>query len=277
MFLKIFIPVLVAAGSVAHACSILPDNAFGVCLNDNEAVDASIIETIGQEGVNYYKEVTSVGTSYSFRGSSNASIMVTVLAAFDSVTINDTVVSSSLLIVDTVVPNDWPNMVYITLDTSAVQLGNVAYGSCIRSELNLLVTAGILDLSRAEREGIEQVFSQLNTVGYYWTTLDSILANNAIIESDGEIHRYRCGIGEISVTLPPEALNFAADVMALPDRRGISPVRGAVDPSGSEMFFIDLNGRMLPGRRVSEWRSFCPGILFGYNRRTGVVKRILFQ
>lgn len=270
MLLRSVISAIVMAGSLVHACTVMPENAYGVCLNDNEPVDAGIIETIGEEGVNYYKNDKVIGTVYSFRGSYDPSNMVSVVTAFDSIVLNG----------DTLVPNRWTNMVYVTIDPSTMQQQHFPFGSCIRHELDMLVSAGILDLSRAEREHIEQAITQWHAdshdgyYGYYWTLRDTVLQNNAQMDPDGVIERYRCGGGEVTVTLPPEVLNLelAGAVELYPKASVKSDVTAG--SSHSEINFLDIAGRMI-GREITGNKVNGQGIRLVIDRKSGIVKRVV--
>jgi hypothetical protein len=235
----------VAGSTVVQAC-MGPDNVFGIRFNDNEPIDLGVIETLGEENVNYIK---SAGNSYKFRSHYNSAIMVQISAI----------------------------SLFFTIDTSIIPLQDFPYSECIDNELYWLSSAGIISMNRINRDKIVVTFSLYQYPGhFYWTKQDTLLGSDASIDSSGTIVLMDCGGGPFNETdLPPEELSVASGVLMDNIKSLRSTFVNQVNDRAS-IINVDLRGRTCH-RQVSGLKTAgsVPGIVFGYNRQTGSVSRIL--
>ncbi|MBN1307579.1 MAG: hypothetical protein JXA18_06660 [Chitinispirillaceae bacterium] len=265
MLLRTVAIITLIAGQVAVQACLGPENVFGIQFNEGESLDADAIERLGEEDVNYYKDVNEDHwVKYSFRSHYKPSIMVEVM-----------IVTAS--------PEDVIGSLSFTVDTSVVPIAGFPFGACVRPELDWLVTAGILEMERIKRERIEQSFQnetqrQYPAASYFWTKQDSLLPNNAIFVSteEGEVVVAQANCGGIAFAetdLPPKSLDIVVGIVKK-DTKMFSRGHIAVDPARSTMLVVDINGRV-QGQNVTGLKSNRPGVFVGYDRRSGIIKRMV--
>ncbi len=235
--------------TAAYAC-LGPENVFGVRFNDQESIDVSVIERLGEYGINYLKEDATGPSTYSFRSHFNPSIMVKIQILGDGI-------SGDL---------------EFAIDTSKIKLEGFPFDSCTRFELDWLAAAGIVEITRIEREKIGQDYSRYDHVGMYWTKQDTLIPNNATITSNGIVLMAEdCGAAE-AVVLPPKDLTIKTGIIAK-NSKPSSFDRNIAHQNNQTAFFVDIRGRMF--RQQTYNRKMMPsGIVFQQDRNTGVMKRL---
>ena len=251
---KRFIVILaVLTGSVTvHAC-YEPANVFAIMFNAGESVDPGIIATMGEEGVNYRVNTMNV---YTFRGHYDPSVMVSLASTGMS----------------------------FVIDTSVIQLEGFPFGTCIRTELDWLVDAGILAMDRIAIEKAEQAYADWRLPSgisfhsvhgpAYWTKQDTLLASSIWIDEDGTYVEIDCaGPDYVEVDLPPQSLATSA-VRNIRHLRRNPGVSATTTSNGTNRIF-DITGRMVFPKRMAGVKARQSGALLLYNRRSGVVKKIL--
>ncbi len=258
MLKKIIISFAVVVGLLpVHAC-LGPDNIFGVRFNDQESIDVSVIERMGEYGINYLKEEKYGGVSYSFRSHYNPSIMVDIL----------------LITSPTVAAAErYSGMVSFIVNKSEINLEGFPFDSCTRIELDWLAAAGVIEMTRIDREKIERDYSLWNKVGFYWTKQDTLSWNDAEMDSNGVIRPSMkdCG-GEAIVKLPPQYLTIKAGIAA--KNQKIRQSGHTVYQNNPTALFVDIRGRMF--RQQADNRKMMPcGVLLQQDRSSGIIKRIV--
>jgi hypothetical protein len=236
--------------TAVNAC-LGPENVFGVRFNDQESIDVSVIERMGEKGINFLKEDTAGLLSYSFRSHFNPSIMVKIILLGDNI-------SGDL------------NFIIDTLKTG---LEGFPFDSCAHFELDWLVEAGIVEIARIEREKITQDYSRYKNVGIYWTKQDTLIPNNAIINKQGlVVMANRCGAAE-AVVLPPQSLAIKTGIIAK-NPKLYSSAPAFAQRNNPTAVFMDVRGRIFKQQTYNRKTMPC-GILLKKDRNSGIIKRVV--
>jgi hypothetical protein len=260
MLLRTALMGLLIIGQTAVYACLGPENVFGIRFNNGESIDVSVIENLGKEGINYYKNEENSLLKHSFRSHYNSSIMAEIVTPTDSA--------------------DYSGEIIFTIDTSAVPIRDFPFGACIRSELDWLVSAGILEMDRFIRERIESSFNAvtdtINPARYFWTLQDTIIPNYGIIDHNGDIAlpSSDCGENDFTVAdLPPEALMVYIDAI-IKEARHLSNGNCFNSHDRSTMFFLDISGRSI-GQGTAGIKAKSSGIRLVVDRKNGIVKRMV--
>ena len=252
--------LLLVVGQVSIYACLGPDNVFGIRLNNGESIDVSAIENLGEQDINYYKNDKFGVITYSFRSHYNPSIMVTISIENGSA--------------------DLSGVLSFTVDTSTVSLSDLPSGTCVRAELDWLMTAGILEMERIKRERIEQSFNGHCTACFFWTRQDSLIPNNWMfgtnMDDEYVVAMADCGETDFAVTdLPPQSLDIVVGI-AVKDTKAFSggSLANASDRS-SMLLLVDINGRVVQGQKITGLKSNRSGVFVGFDRRTGAVRKVM--
>lgn len=246
MMKRMIVILMVTAGlTTVHACYD-PCNVFAVKFNAGESVDCAVIATKGEEGVNYRVTASDV---YTFRAHYEPSIMVSLSASGMS----------------------------FAVDSSVIQLEGFAYGTCVRTELEWLVDAGILAMDRAAIEKVEAAYAGWNASGIsrvgpgYWTKQDTLLHSDVLVNENGQFLEIDCaGPDAVEVDLPPQPLSAAVPILHPAKNRPLETVSGKRGLTG-----IAVNGRILFRNREDVRTTEQSGVVLVYNRRSNTVKKIV--
>ena len=253
---------LIVVSAPVYAC-LGPANVFGVRFNDHESIDLAIIEKIGELGINYLKKEEHGIKTYSFRSHHNASIMINIDMLVDSA------------------PPQGADLSFV-VDTSKIQMQGLALDSCVRVELDWLASAGIIELTRIERENIQnapwKMFSHPSwdhsVGGFYWTRQDTLIENNCIITEDGKIACTSNSCGEMeAVILPPQTLVITTGIFTR-NHKTRQPTQRLACYNHYSVRLLDIRGRML--QHATDNREMTPcGIVLLQDRNSGVIKRVV--
>ncbi|HLV31894.1 MAG TPA: hypothetical protein VKY57_10025 [Chitinispirillaceae bacterium] len=264
-FTTLFILTIIPA--IANAC-LGPQNVFGILLNDCESVDISVIEEYGELGTNYFFEYSGYNNAdslnctkiYSFKSHYNPAVMVQIFFPNDQ--------------------NKYPNVLLFTINKEEFAKGNFLFSECIRKELNWLVNFGILSMERIKREKIETAFIESDnnkTASFFWTKQDTLLPNNTVFDSDGQIVATACDSNDLwEVSLPPEEFTITVSVMnKYPDSKKYNLAKQNILPK-NPVLLVDIRGCINPRLTNKAGRQQrATGVFLEYDTRTKTVKRIL--
>ena len=245
--------ILATAGlATVHAC-YEPGNVFGIQFNAGESVEPDIIKTMGEEGVNYRVDNINV---YTFRGHYDPSVMVSLSTHGMS----------------------------LVVDTSILQLESFPFGTCIRTELEWLVETGILAMDRLEIEKVEQAYAGWSIPSgisfhsvhgpVYWTQQDTLLPSSIWIDEDGNFAAIDCMGSDGMVDLPPQSLVAAVHCIGK-NRRIKNQGLFSSFTGNNALYGFDISGRMAFQKRARGGNVDRSGVLLLYNRRAGVVKKLV--
>lgn len=209
----LFTSALIIAPVLVHAC-MNPDNVVVIWFTNEESVDLSIVEKLGEEGISYFKEELISGTlQYTYRSHYNNSTMV----------------------------NLTKNAIDFTIDTSNVDLEGFQFGALTRTELDWLVETGILSLDRIVREKIELAFTNCGKGSFnFYTKQDTLVHSSNALGEDGKFWPIDCIGSEITINLPPEVLIIPTGIKKNLNRTSLSNIQNS-----NKSFFVDINGRKL--------------------------------
>jgi hypothetical protein len=237
----------VLTGSVTvHAC-YEPANVFGIQFNAGESVDPDIIATMGEEGVNYRVNTMNV---YTFRGHYDPSVMVSLASTGMS----------------------------FVIDTSVIQLEGFPFGTCIRTELDWLVDAGILAMDRLAIERAEQAYNDRNpswfsTAGpVYWTNQDTLLVSSIWIDENGTYVLIDCIGSDGTVDLPPQSL-VTSSVRSIRYLRRNMEMSATTSSNGTNRIF-DISGRLIHQKSYGLQAGYS-GVVLIHCRKSEAAKRVV--
>ncbi|MBN1759935.1 MAG: hypothetical protein JW863_16535 [Chitinispirillaceae bacterium] len=263
MLLRNIALLTIIVGQVAVYACLGPENVFGINFTDGESIDTNAIEGLGEKDINYYKNKNEEHwVKYSFRSHWNSSIMVEVMKLTPP-SVNEV------------------GSLSFTIDTSVVPLAGFPFETCVRTELDWLVEAGVVAMDRLIREQIEKAFEEyadsiLGEAGFYWTKQEMVLPNYAAITKEGIVVPAQ-GCGDIAFAqtdLPPQPLDIVVRIVTK-DTKTFSRGYVAAGPDHSTMLVVDICGRMHRQQGPAGLMSHPSGILLGFDRRSGAVKRVV--
>lgn len=282
MFKLITLFAILFTVSVSMACFVMPDNTYGIFLNDDESVDVTIINYLGEEGVNYYKTEENITLPeisdkimYSYRGHSEPSVMVNiVLTKKDKSDID--------------YYSDFSNMVFFTVDEENLNMNEFDPVSFMRHELEWLLYYGIINFTILEINEIENSFYELYIRSnerdvkfspmYYFTKQDTLLSSAHVLTENNEPVAVDCTVEKAVIKLPSKSLEFNVNVRD--KKKGAASFEGnkTVSPLLSTKY-VDLHGRTVSCNLIKRYngKTGLAGIVFKWNKKTGKVSRILIR
>lgn len=264
-FTALFILTIIPA--IANAC-LGPQNVFGILLNDDESVDISVIEEYGEEGTNYFfqqsgcnnTDSSNCTNTYSFKSHYSPSVMVEIIISGNQ--------------------KLYPNVLRFTINEQALTEGQFLFSECIQKELDWLVNFGILSMERIKRETIQAAFIESNNnkiASFFWTKQSTLLPNNAIFDSDGQIVATACNSDDFSeVFLPPQELTITVSVLNKYQNSKKYNFAKQNNSIKNSVHIVDIRGRINPRLTAKTGRQQrAAGIFLEYDTRTKSVKRTL--
>ena len=264
-FTALFILTIVPA--IANAC-LGPQNVFGILLNDGESVDISVIEEYGEEGTNYFFQQSGCNDTdssnctniYSFKSHYSPSVMVEIILSGRQ--------------------KQYPNVLRFTIDEQALTDGQFLFSECIQEELNWLVNFGILSMERIKRETIQTAFIESDNnkiASFFWTKQNTLLPNNAIFDSDGQIVATACESDDFSeVLLPPQELTITVNILNKYQNSKKYNFAKQNNFIKNSVHVVDIRGRINPRLTTKTGRQHqATGVFLEYDTRTKTVKRTL--
>ncbi len=236
--------VLIALFTAVYACR-QPDNHFDIFFTDNETVNLSPIEEIGEEGINYYREEYNAGMfSITFRSHYNPAVMVQLNQGG----------------------------IGFVVDTSVLQIESFPFDSCVRVELDWLVDVGVLSIDLIQRQNIERKFSGGNAGGcIFWTRQNTLLPSSTIYDDEGNLVQIDCASGPIAINLPPQMLYRSTGIRD--DFGGIKRTRKFIIRGSKSAVIYDIRGRNIGS--AFKVHGVPSGMVIRYDPKTEAIKSTL--
>lgn len=264
-FIASFILTIIPA--IANAC-LGPQNVFGILLNDGESVDISVIEEYGEEGTNYFFQQSGCNNT----DSSNCTNIYSYKCHYSPAVMVEIILSGNQKL--------YSNVLRFTIDEQALTEGQFLFSECIQKELDWLVNFGILSMERIKRETIQTAFIESDNnkiASFFWTKQSTLLPNNAIIDSDGQIVATACDSDKFSeVILPPQELTITVSVMNK-HQNSKKYIFGKQNTlTKNPVHLVDIRGCINPRLTNKTGRQQrASGVFLEYDTKTKSVRRII--
>ncbi len=245
--------LMIASFSMIYACRN-PDYVFSVIFKFDldYTVDLSLFETIGDEGINYFRGstndtniiMTNSNNAYSYRSHYNDFVLIEVASAG----------------------------INFIIDSSGLNINSFKADSCIKKELEWLNLAGIVQISKVERNEIAAAFADSFKSDVYWTKWDVLTSSEMTPDSSGNFEWVRC-ISEFSLKLPSKSLEYITSVnrnnkITSSEKFKSSNIRN------SKLVLVDIRGRIIKNNNLTINR-FSPNVVIQYDQKAGTAKRQL--
>lgn len=245
----ITILLMIASFSKIYACKN-PDYVFSVIFKYdlNYAVDLSLFEIIGDEGINYLTGstndtniiMTNSENVYYYRSHYNNYVLIEVASAG----------------------------INFIIDSSGLNIDAFKADSCITKELEWLNLVGIVQINKVDRNMISAAFADSFKSDIYWTKWDTLTSSEMTPDSSGSFNWVRC-ITEFSLKFPPESIEYINDIKKNRPSEKLQSTKNG----NSKSILVDIRGRKIQNNHYSKNNNSTSNVIIRYDIRTGVVKR----